>query len=432
MLDSTCRFVPGAVLATSLVAAAVLSACASSGGTQAAAAPAPAAQEPAASAPAPAVAPKAEPVAVAAAAPTQKVKPKPQPPQSAKQKAPPAAETAVPSASAADDTKASIAPPPPPPPPAAPVPPKDPNGPVITPAEPVSPRVAPPQKTVAPAVPATTPPTAAPGTDSPTGPIVLPPMIVQANAMAISQRALEAMKSLRTIDCITRTEQIGVPEQLRLSGLGLTRRAQLRFEHNDAVSMPLLRITQLTDTPAGVVEGPVAVFDGKKAMLIDDRDRTFVDPGEDWIAVVGPNLPAIPRWYLVERSNAVRTPEERKEAERFQTTVLGARILGTEELDGQLCDIVELYKSQPVFADTGGDGVGEIIDEIRFTDTIHYARGDGMPRRVQMRMLSGPKGDITPGETTIMHYSKVVINEGLEKEFFSAKPPAGYTRKYPQ
>ncbi len=255
--------------------------------------------------------------------------------------------------------------------------------------------------------------------------LAFPPMIVQDDAMAIVNRALANVKELRSLDCITLTESVGVPEEMRMSGLGLKRRVQLRFVQLDSISMPNFRITHLDQGPEGDVAGAVALFDGKRAILVDDRSRTYFDPGSDWLRVVGPHLPAIPRWYFVERAAAVRMPDEIEASEILLPDIVGARILRTEELDGQTCDVVEVFKSQNVVAE--GDTTTEVVDEIRYTETIHYARSDGMPRRVELRMLSGPEGTITPGETTTMHYWGVVMNPEFAPSFFRAEPPAGYT-----
>lgn len=255
--------------------------------------------------------------------------------------------------------------------------------------------------------------------------LAFPPMIVQDDAMAIIDRALANVKELRTLDCITLTESVGVPEEMRMSGLGLKRRVQLRFVQLDSISMPNFRITHLDQGPEGDVAGAVALFDGKRAILVDDRSRTYFDPGSEWLKVVGPHLPAIPRWYFVERAAAARMPDEVEASEILLPDIVGARILRTEELDGQACDVVEVFKSQNVVAE--GDTTTEVVDEIRYTETIHYARSDGMPRRVELRMLSGPEGTITPGEVTTMHYWGVVMNPEFAPSFFRAEPPAGYT-----
>jgi hypothetical protein len=259
--------------------------------------------------------------------------------------------------------------------------------------------------------------------------VAMPPMIVQDDAMAIVNRALANVKDLRSLDCITLTESVGVPEHMRMSGLGLKRRVQLRFVQLDSISMPNFRITHLDQGPEGDVAGAVALFDGKRAILVDDRSRTYFDPGSEWLKVVGPHLPAIPRWYFVERAAAARMPDEVKASEILLPDLVGARILRTEELDGQACDVVEVFKSQNVVAEADGAAAGntEVVDEIRYIETIHYARSDGMPRRVEIRMLSGPDGAITPGETTTMHYWGVVMNPEFAPSYFRAEPPEGYT-----
>ena len=258
-----------------------------------------------------------------------------------------------------------------------------------------------------------------------------PPLIVQADAMAIVERAREKLAAVRTLDCITLTERVGPPTARGDFGIGVRHRVQLRFERSDAISVPFFRITRIDSTSEGDVLGPTSIYDGRRSIVVHDADQSYFDPGAEWIRTVGPVIPALPQWFLSERAAAAqrKTAAANRLPSPVEPEVLGARVIAIEELDGQTCDVVELYESKAVISFSDTNGAPEIVDERRYTVTTHFARSDGMPRRVVTRDLPGP-GDSPAGMTTLTtHYMNMTVNPGFEAAYFSAVPPAGYTRR---
>lgn len=262
------------------------------------------------------------------------------------------------------------------------------------------------------------------GGDAPVGSggvlALFPPEIIHPDASAIIERAKGNLLTLRTIDCVTEPQASGGADS------GVRYRIQLRFDKSDAMSMPLFRITKLTKGADGEVAGPAAIFDGRKGVLVDDRDRSYFDPGTEWRQFLMGYMVELPRWYISERSAAIVKARTGRGLGPTAPALAGARLLKSEQFAGVDCDVVELYWIQAVKS-ANDAGVEEVIDENRYTETIHYARTDGMPRKVEFRPLVA--GDGAAAATRVTTYEKVVINEGLEREFFSTNPPEGYAKK---
>lgn len=257
--------------------------------------------------------------------------------------------------------------------------------------------------------------------------LVAPPLTKQAEAVAILERAREKLAGVRTLDCVSLTESTGDAAN-SIPGLGKRNRVQLRFQYDDAVSVPFFIVTPIFDTATGEVLGPRAIYDGKRAVILDDAARTFVDPGRNWFDVVGPNLSAIPQWFLKERMTLARRKPGANltGAGAIEPELLGARILGVEQLDGQECDVVELYYSKPIVKFSETTGKPEVVDEQRHTETVHFARADAMPRKIVIRDIPHPSAPAGSGSTITSHYLRMVVNPGYEPNFFDTSIPAGY------
>lgn len=273
------------------------------------------------------------------------------------------------------------------------------------------------------------PPTPAQGQQA--GDVKPPPLMLQADAVAILERAREKLAEVRTLDCITLTEASENVDASTIPGLGLRHRVQLRFQYSDAVSLPFLRITRINATAQGIQLGPTVAYNGKSAIVIDDRERSYFDSGRNWARVIGPVIPAIPQWFLRERMTAARKAKgaQPSGSGALEPELIGARVLGQEELDGQPCDIVELYFSRNVVTFTEAGAAPQVVDEQRYTETTHFAKTDGMPRKIVRRDFPSPGSGGNTGGTVTMLYSQMVVNPGFEPEYFAVEPPAGYTRK---
>ena len=213
-----------------------------------------------------------------------------------------------------------------------------------------------------------------------------------------------------------------------MPNLGIRNRVQLRFQYDDAVSIPFFVITRIIETPTGEAYGPRSVYDGKRAVIIDDASKTFVDPGRNWFDVVGANLSAIPQWFFKERMTLSRRKPGANVtgAGALEAELIGARVLGVEPFDGQQCDLVEFYFSKNIVKFSETTGAPEVVDEQRYTETVHFARADGLPRKVVTRDIATPGTPPGSGSTITAQFLKMKVNPGYEAPFFDLSIPGGY------
>ena len=270
----------------------------------------------------------------------------------------------------------------------------------------------------APAQPVQPPPPAAPAA---------PSLVKQPDAIAILERARKELAGVRTLDCVTITEATGEAANT-MPALGIRNRVQLRFQYDDAVSIPFFVITRIIETPTGEAYGPRSVYDGKRAVIIDDASKTFVDPGRNWFDVVGANLSAIPQWFFKERMTLARRKPGANVtgAGALEAELIGARVLGVEQFDGQQCDLVEFYFSKDIVKFSETTGAPEVVDEQRYTETVHFARADGLPRKVVTRDIATPGTPPGSGSTITAQFLKMKVNPGYEAPFFDLSIPGGY------
>jgi hypothetical protein len=254
-----------------------------------------------------------------------------------------------------------------------------------------------------------------------------PALVKQPDAIAILERARKELAGVRTLDCVTVTEATGEAANT-MPALGVRNRVQLRFQYDDAVSIPFFVITRVIETPNGEAYGPRSVYDGKRAVIIDDASKTFVDPGRNWFDVVGANLSAIPQWFFKERMTLARRKPGANVtgAGALEAELIGARVLAVEPFDGLECDLVEFYFSKDIVKFSETTGAPEVVDEQRYTETVHFARADGLPRKVVTRDIATPGTPPGSGSTITAQFLKMKVNPGYEARFFDLSIPAGY------
>jgi hypothetical protein len=255
----------------------------------------------------------------------------------------------------------------------------------------------------------------------------LPPLVVHPEAELIAERARETLKAIRTISCETMLEGSGA-SAAGIEILGVWHRVQMRFQTQDGVSIPKFRITRIDRSAAGDVAGPTIVYSGSRALEFDERTQTYVDLGNNWFRAVGAALPALPQWILEERfknAQRARTPAGAP-PNPLDPVMIGARILRTEELDGQTCDVVEFFMERNLVSMTEEGAAGGVVGKGLYIETIHYARSDSLPRRIVRQEIETPDTPGVGGDRITMNYAKFVLNPGYADEFFSANPPAGF------
>lgn len=255
----------------------------------------------------------------------------------------------------------------------------------------------------------------------------LPPLVVHPEAELIAARARETLRAIQTIRCETMLEGSGA-SVAGIEILGVWHRVQMRFHARDGMSIPKFRITRLNRSADGEVAAPTIVYGGSGALEFDERTQTYTDHGNNWFRAVGAALPALPQWILEERfKNAQRARMPAGAPPNpLDPVIIGARILGTEELDGQICDVVEFFIERPKVSMTEDGAPGEVVGRGLAIETIHYARSDSLPRRIVRQEIETPDTPGVGGDRITMNYAKIVLNPGYAAEFFDAKPPAGF------
>lgn len=255
----------------------------------------------------------------------------------------------------------------------------------------------------------------------------LPPLVVHREAELIAERARETLKAIRTLSCETMIEGSGA-SVAGIEILGVWHRVQMRFQTQDGLSIPRFRITRIEGPAAGEVAGPTIVYSGSRALQFDERTQTYTDLGNNWFSAVGAALPALPQWILEERfKNAQRARMPAGAPPNpLDPVMIGARILRTEELDGQTCDVVEFFMERNLVSMTEEGAAGGVVGKGLYIETTHYARSDSLPRRVVRQEIETPDTPGVGGDRITMNYAKFILNPGYAEEFFDANPPAGF------
>ncbi len=247
----------------------------------------------------------------------------------------------------------------------------------------------------------------------------LPPLLVLPDAQAIVDRAVKQAKDIKTIDVVTCTNMVGVPENRQPAGVGKSRRVQLRFTQNDSASIPMMRVAEVVDGKVG----EAFIYDGRRAVLVNDEAKTFFDAGTDWFRIGSRAFPALPTWFVATRAKSFIGPRDNANA-GLEPVIVGARILRQETFDGVACDVVELLKSRDLYNPDIGNGEGAVTDVVYTIETIHYGKTDGWPRKVVIQSVA----ERTPtGEVVTSTYSGLKVNGDFDQTTFAAKGPEGYT-----
>ena len=276
-----------------------------------------------------------------------------------------------------------------------------------------------PVKEPAPAPDAAKEPEAAKTPEATKAPTMLPPLLVLPDAQAIVDRAMNQAKDIKTIEVVTCTTMVGVPENRQPAGVGKSRRVQLRFTQNDSASIPMMRVAELVDGKPG----EAFIYDGRRAVLVNDQAKNYFDAGTDWFRIGSRAFPALPTWFVATRAKSFLGPRDNANA-GLEPVIVGARVLRQETFDGVACDVVELLKSRDLYNPDIGNGQGAVTDVVYTIETIHYGKADGWPRKVVVQSVT----EGTPGaEVSTSTYTGLKVNGDFDQSTFATKGPEGYT-----
>ena len=245
------------------------------------------------------------------------------------------------------------------------------------------------------------------------------PDTVDPKAKAIHDRGVDALKKLKAVDLTSELKVDGIDPSMIPPGITDPTRVVIDFRQDAPGPMPFGRFSMESQK-----EGKSTarfVFDGKKALAVDESSKTYMQAGDDWFMILGQKAANMPQWYLENRADMSGMPEGQAPKE------VGCTLVGEETLDGKQCDVVRRVRTMKI--DGMMDESGKPADgpELRITEVIAFAREDGLPRRVESR--TEMKGDDSmPAMTTVVRYTGVKADPAVTDASFATAAPDGYKK----
>lgn len=252
---------------------------------------------------------------------------------------------------------------------------------------------------------------------------------ISPEAAAILDRASAVLLALRTFEAVTETKGKAIVEEVP-PGIDVgPARVALRFRSQDGISMPFMRIDTLG---AGRDAEPtrIAAFDGKSSIAIDLPARQF-NAARGFSALTLADYSAMPRWAIEARTKAALKAAKRDGGVLMSRRV-AARVLGTETVDGEECDVVGSVLVVDAFMSDPSNPSGSMDQRrpVRMLETIAFARKDGLPRRIVTASENPGEGPTGAIEVTSL-YSNVRFDATLDDATFAPKPPEGFVSATP-
>lgn len=259
---------------------------------------------------------------------------------------------------------------------------------------------------------------------------------VDEKAKAIYDKGVAAARALKSIDLVTQTklDMEGIDPAMLPPGFGAKSRVRMQFTESGDASAPFVLggMVSIERLDAGkVVERFVAGKDG--AILVMPEAKTYAT-SDAWMELMGTAAMAIPQWILEQRA-AGKPDREDAGMVMPESKILSVVLAGSETIDDLECDVVKAVRELDMssVADAGEmpDGMPATM---KLSETIAFARTDGLPRRISMMPVmegmdeEGGMGGMVGPSTT---WTAVSANGELAAEIFSTTPPEGFTKVDP-
>jgi hypothetical protein len=248
--------------------------------------------------------------------------------------------------------------------------------------------------------------------------------VIEPEAQKLLDRADTAAFSIVSLDL--ETEYVTKPLEGATSTFAGNRepcRVVMEYTTRDAISMPRLRFEPLI----GGKRIADFVYDGRSGISLDLAAKVGYPNPEGFPVQARPFVASMPRWIMDRRTRTFVKSNPRAGSGTVGTEVLAARVVGTETVDGEMCDVVTTAVAFPQFSDAPGeDGKQQEPEYIRIFETYAFARKDGLPRRIHIVSEVPGQGPFGNEERTVF-YRHVKMNEPLEAGVFSTKLPEGFT-----
>lgn len=172
---------------------------------------------------------------------------------------------------------------------------------------------------------------------------------------------------------------IAMPDEVRSR-----KRYQIRFvgDAGDAEPGVLPPHAVRIETLDGPQQGRVLVLNGGEIRVIDDKAKTFIaasaSDGGSAQMLFGMSASACPEWF-----RGMSAPVEMGEP-------LVIELVGNATIDDLECDLVKVVRELQVGIGGGPDDADMRMAAMPVTETIAFARADGLPRRFGMEFAGGP------------------------------------------
>ena len=246
--------------------------------------------------------------------------------------------------------------------------------------------------------------------------------VIDAKAKAINDRGVETVKKLKGVEMVAEMKVEGVDPSMLPPGLDGKSRVVLDFKNDGAGPAPFGRFV-LESMKDGKAQTRFA-FDGKGAVMIDMAKKSYTVSDAQWFQLLGQRAAALPQWYIENRMDMAamgRSPED-------MPAMVAATIIGEETVDGTPCDVVKIVRSMKLDGMEDDDGKPMEPKEMRITETIAFARTDGMPRRVASA-TEIPGEEAMSGMNTLATFSGVKADPMMDEKTFSTATPADFKKQ---
>ncbi|MCX5640737.1 MAG: TlpA disulfide reductase family protein [Planctomycetota bacterium] len=248
------------------------------------------------------------------------------------------------------------------------------------------------------------------------------PDVIDAKAKAIHDRGVETVKKLKGIEMVAEMKVQGIDPAMLPPGLDGKSHVVLDFKNDSGGPAPFGRFV-LESMKDGKTQMRFA-FDGKGAVMIDEAKKCYTVSDAQWFQLLGQRAAALPQWYIENRMDMAAmggSPDD-------QPKLVAATIVGEETLDGTPCDVIKVVRSMKLEGGEDDEGKPVPAKEMRISETIAFARTDGLPRRVASA-TEIPGEEAMSGMNTTATFNGVKADPTLDDKTFATAAPAGYKKQ---
>ena len=248
--------------------------------------------------------------------------------------------------------------------------------------------------------------------------------VIDPAAKAILDRAEKAAMDLNVLELITEYQAKMLDGTEPPAGSNVApAKVLVQYNRRDAFSMPRMRVEPV-DPSAG---GMVVIFDGDGSAVLDLGKKLWFPTRTGFAEEAQPALLSLPRWVIDRRSKGFIKARNGGKVRPGGNELVVARILGTEVLDGEECDVVACAIAYRLFE----DGEESQIEPgppkyARIFETVAVARKDGIPRRIHVVAEVPGRGPNGNEERTTL-YTKVKVDAPLPSVAFGLAKPEGFS-----